>query len=187
MDNNMLIGTSVRLEVSEPKELAEAITRWSGDSEYHRLLDSEPANRFSAKKLTEWIEKDQEKDPRPFYGFTIRILKSNRMVGFVGLDANTYPHGDAFVGIGIGERDFWDKGYGTEAMRLILRFAFRELNLRRVSLDTFEYNPRAIRSYEKAGFVHEGRARDFLYREGNRWDLIFMGILREEWFIKDTG
>jgi RimJ/RimL family protein N-acetyltransferase len=56
-----------------------------------------------------------------------------------------------------------------------------EQNLRRVSLDTFEYNPRAIRSYEKAGFVYEGRARQYLLREGKRWDLIFMGILRQEW------
>ena len=58
---------------------------------------------------------------------------------------------------------------------------FNELNLHRVSLDVFEYNPRAIRSYEKVGFVFEGRTRKFLNREGQRWDMIFMGILRSEW------
>ncbi len=62
-----------------------------------------------------------------------------------------------------------------------LRFAFTELNLRRVTLDVFEYNPRAMRSYEKAGFVVEGRMRGMLKREGKRWDLVFMGILRDEW------
>jgi RimJ/RimL family protein N-acetyltransferase len=66
-------------------------------------------------------------------------------------------------------------------MRIILRYAFTELNLHRVSLDTFEYNPRAIRSYEKAGFKIEGRVRQLLNREGRRWDVIYMGILREEW------
>jgi RimJ/RimL family protein N-acetyltransferase len=71
-------------------------------------------------------------------------------------------------------------------MKVILRYAFRELNLRRVALDTFEYNPRAIRSYEKIGFVHEGRAREYLWRDGRRWDLIFMGILREEWLATDS-
>jgi RimJ/RimL family protein N-acetyltransferase len=70
-------------------------------------------------------------------------------------------------------------------MQVILRYAFQELNLRRVSLDTFEYNPRAIRSYEKAGFVHEGRVRKFLLREGRRWDMLFMGILREEWLARN--
>jgi RimJ/RimL family protein N-acetyltransferase len=66
-------------------------------------------------------------------------------------------------------------------MNLILQYAFTELNLRRVTLDVFEYNPRAIRSYEKAGFRHEGRLRGAILREGKRWDMLFMGILREDW------
>lgn len=184
MDTSILQGNLVRLVAGEPQVLAEAITHWDHDSEYRRLLDSEPTNQFSVKKMTEWIQKDQEKDPPPFYFFAIRTLEGDRLVGFTGLDGDIFPHGEAFVGIGIGEREFWGKGYGTDAMKVILRYAFQELNLRRVSLDTFEYNPRAIRSYEKAGFVHEGRARDFLYREGRRWDLIFMGILREEWLAR---
>ena len=66
-------------------------------------------------------------------------------------------------------------------MGVLLRYAFAELNLRRVSLSVFEYNPRAMRSYEKAGFVVEGRRRQALNRDGRRWDVIHMGILREEW------
>jgi len=184
MDTNILHSKLVRLTAEEPQELAEAISRWDQDSEYRRLLDAEPSNLFSVKKLKEWIEKDQEKTPPSFYGFAIRTLEGDHLVGFTGLDGNTFPHSEAFVGIGLGEREFWGKGFGTDAMNVILRFAFQELNLRRVSLDTFEYNPRAIRSYEKAGFVHEGRAREFLWREGRRWDLIFMGILREEWLAR---
>ena len=88
---------------------------------------------------------------------------------------------DAFVGIGIGEREFWGKGYGTDAMELILRYAFAELNLRRVSLTVFEFNQRAVRSYEKAGFRLEGRQRHGMQREGRRWDILFMGIMHEEW------
>ncbi len=69
-------------------------------------------------------------------------------------------------------------------MGIILRYAFTELNLWRVSLDVFEYNPRAVRSYEKVGFIHEGCVRQYLNRAGRRWDLIFMGITREEWLQK---
>jgi RimJ/RimL family protein N-acetyltransferase len=98
-----------------------------------------------------------------------------------------WTHGDTFVGIGIGEPDYRGKGYGTDAMRVILRFAFMELNLHRVSLDVFEYNPRAIRSYEKAGFVIEGRKRRVVNRDGRRWDDIYMGILREEWERQREG
>ena len=184
MNTNLLLGTFVRLTAEEPAELAEAMSRWGGDSEYLRLLDSEPTNRFSAKKMTEWIQKEQEKSPPSFYFFTIRTLEDDQLVGFIGLDGNPLPHGEVFVGIGIGERDAWNRGYGTDAMKVILRYAFQEQNLRRVSLNTFEYNPRAIRSYEKVGFVHEGRARGNLCREGRRWDLLFMGILQEEWLAR---
>ena len=99
----------------------------------------------------------------------------------MGLFGIEWHAGVAFVGIGIGETDYRGKGYGTDAMRLILRYAFEALHLRRVSLDVFEYNQRAYRSYIKAGFVEEGRARQYLHRDGRRWDLIYMGILREEW------
>jgi RimJ/RimL family protein N-acetyltransferase len=85
------------------------------------------------------------------------------------------------VGLSIGKREDWGQGYGTEMMRLLLQFAFMEINLRRVTLAVFDYNPRAIRAYEKAGFRHEGRIRQFLHKEGQRWDMLFMGVLREEW------
>ncbi len=183
MANGILFGKLVRLTAEDPKVLAEACARWNQDSEYLRLLDANAANQVSAKKIGEWIEKDQDKDPPGEYLFGIRTLADDRLVGFTDLEGVMFPHGDAFVGIGLGQREFWGKGYGTDAMQVILRYAFQELNLRRVSLNTFEYNPRAIRSYEKAGFTHEGRMRKFLHREGQRCDLIFMGILREEWLL----
>jgi RimJ/RimL family protein N-acetyltransferase len=66
-------------------------------------------------------------------------------------------------------------------MRLMLHYAFTELNLQRITLAVFDYNRRAVRSYEKAGFTYEGRERGFLYRDGERADTLFMGILRDEW------
>ena len=78
-----------------------------------------------------------------------------------------------------------DVGYRVfllkHAMNLALRFAFDCLNLRRVNLDVFEYNQRAYLSYIKCGFKEEGRMRQWMQRGGERFDLIFMGILREEW------
>ena len=85
------------------------------------------------------------------------------------------------MGIGIGEQTCWSKGRGTDAMRIFLRYAFTELNLHRISLDVLDSNARAIRSYEKAGFVVEGHARQVVRRDGQRGGLIFMGILRDEW------
>jgi RimJ/RimL family protein N-acetyltransferase len=114
--------------------------------------------------------------------FAIRALDDNRLLGDIGLEVtHNWMGRNAFVGLGIGKREDWGKGYGTDAMKIALRFAFTELNLERVTLNVFEYNPRAIRSYEKAGFKHEGRMRGSLLKDGKRWDMLFMGILREEW------
>ncbi len=187
MADDMFFGKLVRLSAEDPKVLAEACASWNQDSEYLRLLDANAANQMSAKKINEWIERNQAKDPPTEFLFGIRTLDGDRLVGFMSLEGNMFPNGEAFVGIGLGERNYWGKGYGTDAMQVILGYAFQELNLRRVSLDTFEYNPRAVRSYEKAGFIHEGRARDFLHRESQRWDLLFMGILRDEWLAMDTA
>ena len=181
MVSDMLTGDLVLLSAVEPKELAEAFARWNQDSEYQRFGMIEPANQLSVKKMTEWTERDQEKERPDFYFFGIRTLEGNRLVGTCGLGGDLFPHGEGFVGIGIGERELWSHGYGTDAMNLILRYAFLELNLRRVALSVSEFNPRAIQSYEKAGFIHEGRARGRIQRDGRHWDMIFMGILHEEW------
>lgn len=185
MINNIFEGKLVRLSAENPETYAENFSRWGHDSEYGRLLDLDPGHLHSPKRVKEWLEKELEKDPPEMWLFGVRALEADKLIGFVELNGVT-PHGDTFVGIGLGERDYWGKGYGTEAMKLILRFAFVELGLHRVSLDVFEYNPRGVKSYEKAGFRHEGRVRETILRDGRRSDVFFMGVLREEW-LKQFG
>ena len=186
MKNDLFKGTLVRLAAADLETAAEAFARWSLDSEYYRLLVSDAGHLKSKIKTKEWLEKDLLSDKPDLYSFMIRTLDSDRLIGEIGLDGVKYTHGDAFVSIGLGERDFWGKGYGTDAMRVLLRFAFTELNLRRVSLDVFDYSPRAVRSYEKAGFRREGLVRSDCLRDGQRQDSVFMGILRDEWLNRET-
>jgi len=173
-------GELVRLAGIDPEEVSKSFSLWNRDSEYMRLLDSDPPRLHSSKAIKEWIEKDIEKQT-DMYWFAIRALEDDRLLGDVTLSVINWGSHDAFAGIGIGEREFWGKGYGTDAMQLLLRYAFTELNLRRVSLTVFDFNERALRSYEKAGFRLEGRQRQAMQREGRRWDILYMGILREEW------
>jgi RimJ/RimL family protein N-acetyltransferase len=173
-------GTRVRLDRLGPKPAAEVYHRWMHDSELLRLMDSGISKMHSQSQHEKWQEKQLD-SPTVNYFFHIIRLSDDKLIGDVGLDGIKWAHGECFVGIGIGERELWGQGYGTEAMRLILRFAFQEVNLRRVSLNVFEYNPRAIRSYEKSGFRLEGCVRGALKRGGRRWDIFYMGILRSEW------
>ena len=181
MNNDLFRGKIVRLAAQEVQTMAEAYSKWSGDSEFWRLMDSGSVRPFSVKTTKDWIEKNQENEKPDQFSFAIRTLEDDRLIGDIGLDGIQWTHGDTFVGIGLGEREYWGKGFGTDAMQVILRYAFTELNLHRVSLNVFGYNPRAMKSYEKAGFKFEGRMRGMLHRDGRRWDIVFMGILREEW------
>ena len=174
-------GELVRLTTEEPETNAKAEFRWQRDSEFVRLADSDPAHFSSEKKIKEWIEKRAEKGPQPErYPFSVRTLAEDKLIGSFGLYVDLI-HSEAWVGIAIGERDFWNKGYGTDMMKVCLRYAFMELGIERMSLGLFEYNSRALRSYEKAGFRLEGRTRKEVLREGKRYDALWMGILREEW------
>ena len=177
----ILTGQRVRLAALDPAEMGKAFSTWSRDSEYWRLMDIGAVRMSSAKQAIKHLEQEAEEPDIGVYFFSARTLADDKLIGELVLDIVNWPGRDAFVGLGIGERDNWGKGYGTEMMQLLLQFAFLEVNLRRVTLVVFEYNPRAIRSYEKSGFRHEGRIRQFLNKEGRRWDMLFMGILREEW------
>lgn len=179
---NRFAGKLVRLVVYEPDKDTEAMARWSQNSEYQQLLDSGPARLYSPKAMKEWMEKHAD----GLYGFAIHTIEGDRLIGQVDLGGIDWVTGNSWIGIGIGEQEFWGKGYGSEAMKLMLRFAFEELNLRRISLTVFEYNPRAVQSYIKCGFNEEGRLRQWMQRSGERYDLIFMGLLREEWEAKQA-
>ncbi len=173
-------GTLVRLAMDTPEVMAKGFARWAQDSEYHRLADSDPAKLWSEKSIREWIEKQMDQNPVRSYRFSIRTLAEDKFIGEVSLNP-IWEHGDGWVGIVIGEREYWNKGYGTDAMRLIVQFGFVELNLHRITLGVHSYNPRARRVYEKIGFVYEGQMRGETLREGIRHDGVYMGILRREW------
>jgi RimJ/RimL family protein N-acetyltransferase len=184
IEKDLFRGKLVRLAVDDPQIVAESFSRFTRDTEYWRLANSNPVRALSSKAVKDWLEKNPENTRGDQFEFSIRTLQDDLLIGDVELDGVLWSHGDAFVGIGIGIREYWGKGYGTDAMGLILRYAFCELNLQRVSLNVFEYNPRAIRTYEKLGFIHEGQSRGVLRRDGRRYNLIFMGILREEWLAQ---
>jgi len=180
-------GELVRFTLEEPETGAKAAVLWQRDSEFQRLLDNNPVQSNSEKKVREGFEKDAENGFKAErYGFSVRTLAEDRFIGFLSIWLDLI-HREAWVGLGIGPREDWSKGYGTDMLKLCQRYVFSELSMKRLSLGLFEYNPRALRSYEKCGFRLEGRTRMDTMREGKRVDSLWMGILREEWLQMQEG
>jgi RimJ/RimL family protein N-acetyltransferase len=181
MNEDLLQGKLVRFKAVDPQTMAEAYSRWSRDSWYWRLMSGEPAYPMSVKSTQEWLEEELYKDPPGFILFAIHTLADDRLIGEAGFEDDYAAPGESFIIVGIGEEPDWGKGFGSDAMRILLRYAFMELSLRRISLTVSEYNLRGIQSDRKVGFVEEGRLRGGELRDGRRYDLIYMGILKEEW------
>ncbi len=172
---NLLRGALVRLTAPNADTDAEAIARWSHDSEFRRLQDAVVARPQRPNPASRQFDENP-----PAFRFVLRPLEDDTAIGFTSLWVE-WSHGNAWFGIGLGDRAYWSKGYGTEAARLTLRYAFTELNLQRVSLTVLEGNARAQRAYTKAGFVYEGLSRENSRYDGQRYGDVFMGILRTEW------
>jgi RimJ/RimL family protein N-acetyltransferase len=175
----MIIGKRIRLRALEKKDLP-LFVDWLNDPEVTRgLVHYLP---FSMEEEEAWYE-NIRKGPREEYPLMIDVQTGGGWmpIGDLNLFAMDWRIRSAELGIVIGAKEYWDQGYGTEAVGLLLRHGFHTLNLNRVFLRVYEDNTRAIRAYEKAGFVQEGRHRQGYYRDGQYIDVILMSILRAEW------
>jgi RimJ/RimL family protein N-acetyltransferase len=171
-------GSRVRLAPLTPNDVP-VLARWQLDSEYLRLLAAEPAFPKTEGQVAEWVRDGQR--GRDNYLLGIRTLNDDELIGFIELGEILWTHRNSWLAIGIGERGYWGRGYGYEAMGLVLDFAFKELNLHRIQLTVYTYNERAIRMYEKLGFQREGSYREFLLRDGQYYDMLLYGLLSHEW------
>lgn len=143
---------------------------WSGDS-------FEPRTREQAEAD---FDRHFKGGPHDWFGFVIYELATMRLIGVCDIRRIDYVRGTAEMGIEIGEPDCWGKGYGTEAVILMLDYAFNGLHLHNMMLDTSSFNERAIRAYLKAGFREIGRRREAKRIAGRYYDEVFMDCLATE-------
>ena len=135
------------------------------------------ANRREAEKF----EKEAE-EGKDLFHFTVRTETADGVPSRLEVHARIYQiewsHGNGWVRLVIGDSAERGKGYGREALRLLIHFAFGELNLYRLSAAVPEYNPAALHLFHKAGFVQEMRRRQALNRDGRTWDMFHLGLLQ---------
>ena len=175
----MLEGKQVRLRAFDAGEV-EPNYRWFNDREVTRYLAiGYPVSRAYEAQFLERRASDGNSFANGV-GLAIEAKESGAYIGNVGIHDPHAEHRTATLGIAIGEKDYWANGYGSDAIVTLLRFAFAQMNLNRVSLHVFDFNERAIACYKKCGFEIEGRLRENYFGEGAYHDVIVMAVLRDE-------
>jgi RimJ/RimL family protein N-acetyltransferase len=170
-----LVGRLVRLRALEPED-EPSLHAWINDAVVTEYL----AARYP---FSHHQERDFVGDgASTFTGarFAVIALDEGGVIGTVGLPDARPESRTATLAIMIGDRSYWDRGYGTDTVRVVCRFGFEMMNLHRIELDVFAGNERAIRVYEHAGFQREGLRRQAIFKAGRYHDIIAMGLLRDE-------
>ena len=174
-------GRLIRLRGREPEDEPK-LHEWFNDPEVIEHLSV----RYPVSHRTErgFIEKAATID----YGntnFAIEVLEGGKMIGGCSLETYRPENRSAVLGIAIGDREFWDGGYGTDTMRTLCRFGFEMMNLHRIQLDVYAGNERARHVYEKIGFKPEVTKRQAVYKFGRYMDVQVMGLLEGELLPED--
>lgn len=174
----MIPGLMVRLRPIEQEDLPRFV-RWFSDPEVRRHLALYLPPSLAQEE--HWFRRLQEQMARNEVVVLAIETPEGVHIGNIGLHQINWKDRNAELGIVIGEKEYWGQGYGTDATRTLLQFAFGEMNLHRVQLRVDADNARAIRCYQKCGFREEGRLRDAVFREGTYHDQLIMSILRADW------
>ncbi|MGH3102758.1 MAG: GNAT family N-acetyltransferase [Gaiellaceae bacterium] len=171
----MLTGTTVKLAPLGADDLP-TLFRWINERD--DVLLNAAYRPVHDEDHRAWFERIRGRPDIVVFG--IRLADGDRLIGSCQLHSIDARSGSAELQIRIGEPDARDRGHGREAVELLLRHAFDDLNLRRVFLHVFATNERARRVYERAGFVEEGRLREAAYVDGAFVDVVVMGLLRAD-------
>jgi RimJ/RimL family protein N-acetyltransferase len=174
----ILRGEHVYLRPAERADVP-SFVRWLNDAETTSFLNMRAP--MSVAMEEKWFEGMVERQGKDHYHYVICLLKNDQPIGSLSLFAVDYINGNAGIGISIGEKTLWGKGYGTDAMNALVDFGFGMLRLERMWLEVYVFNKRARRSYDKSGFVLEGVERHGVFKQGRYLDVEMMSILRDEW------
>ncbi|MBW9157907.1 GNAT family N-acetyltransferase [Clostridium sp. FP2] len=175
---NLLIGEKVKLTSINEEDVLK-FQKWYNDASFMRHYDIVSAIPKTIEEVKELVSEAQKSNRA--YIFAIKNLHQEEFIGVTGFEDISWNNGTALIYIGIGGEKHRGKGYGMEALKLTMEFGFEELNFHKIQLTVLEYNEPAIKLYEKLGFKREGVYREFIHRDGRRYDMYLYGILRSEW------
>ncbi len=176
----MLTGKLVRLRPIELTDVDRYYT-WINDPEVAQYLEAR--SLYSRTQEGDYVQTATLQTRPPEVKLAIETLADSRHIGSVNLHAFHTEDRRATLGIMIGEKDSWSRGFGTDTILTMMRYGFEELNLNRVDLTCDERNQRGIACYRKCGFVEEGRLRQHRFANGRYWDTLVMAVLAGDFFV----
>lgn len=159
---------------------APRFVKWFNDKAVNKFLF---IRKLSLKEERKYIADRLKTPPKDKLHFCIDT-KQGQHIGACAIEDIQKRNRRAEIGIVIGDKRFWSKGLGRDAMRTLIDYAFKKLKLHRLSLDVYDYNPRAIQLYKKLGFKKEGVAREGNFYNGKFHNYYRMGLLDREWKSK---
>jgi RimJ/RimL family protein N-acetyltransferase len=174
----MYTGKLVRLREYRKEDIPLA-QQYLNDPETRSLLNPSVAYPYTLADEEKWFEENSADND--IYSFAIETLADGKYIGGCGINGIRWTSRVAKLGIFIGDKDYWGRGYGSDAMEVLVRICFAQMNMNKVCLNVFSFNKRARRCYEKCGFSVEGVLRQEVYANGRYHDEIAMGLLRSEW------
>jgi RimJ/RimL family protein N-acetyltransferase len=176
----MIYNENLRLRPPERADIPRFVA-WLNDPEVRANLSLYLP--LSTPEEEEWFDQmlKSPKEARPLVIELMEDPETWTAIGSCGISGIDWKNRSGEIGIFIGEKQLWNRGYGTRVMGMLLRHGFNTLNLNRLSLRVFETNLGGIRAYEKAGFVHEGRSRQAEFRDGKYIDVLNMSVLKCDW------
>jgi RimJ/RimL family protein N-acetyltransferase len=181
--DSILVGERVRLRGVRDEDLP-TLAKWAMDPGRMATLSSQvaPPSEAAAKERIAERSANQDGD----LGFAIETLDDRVLIGTIGLWGAQPKDRCATLGIALG-REYTGRGYGTDAVRVIVGYGFREMGLHRIQLSVAPFNPAGIRAYQKAGFVEEGRRRQAVLHDGRWYDDVLMSTLDHEWAARRSS
>ena len=174
----MWYGDKIILAPVQREYLAHYVD-WLNDWEVGKYLAPGIPFSMNLEDETAWFE--ARRNDKNSLVFAILTQAEKALIGNCGLHNLDWKNRGCVFGIFIGDKTYWSKGYGSDAARTMVQYAFEQLGMNRVELEVYAFNPRAIRAYEKAGFQRDGIRRQALYRDGKFHDIYLMSVLREDW------
>ena len=176
----MIKGKLVRLRPVQRSDIANFLL-WFNDPEVIQYLGMYlPMTEMAEQKFIEELGTSRALTD---VFFVIEVINGEKSIsiGSISLHGVNSKDHNATFGIALGDKQYWSKGYGTEAAGLIIRYGFEQLNLHRISSSAWFFNGRSIKMHLKVGFTEEGRRREAVYKNGVYHDEVTFGLLRQEW------